>query len=143
MVNKAVKVETKFQSKWNFHNSQIFRKFREVKNLKNFSGKNCREWPEHYDFAGINFREPSWNSRNRESLYPRNFLPLRYFRVKYYCVSLIKESNKYTLIRPFGYCFVNLNLLSLFCSELKKSDLISFSGKKIKEDWKHSMGLIF
>ena len=33
-----------------------------------------------YDFAGINFRERSKDSRNRESFYPRNFLHLKYPR---------------------------------------------------------------
>ena len=45
-----------------------------------FAGINFRERPENYDFAGINFRERPKNSRNRESFYPRNFLP---YQVKY------------------------------------------------------------
>ena len=44
---------------------------------ENFAGINYRERPENYDFAGINFRERTKNSRNRESFYPRNFLPLK------------------------------------------------------------------
>ena len=48
MVNKAVKTKERkrhltFQKKLNFHNSQIFRKFREFENLKNFTGINFRE----------------------------------------------------------------------------------------------------
>ena len=77
MVNKAVKVGTKFESKWNFHNAQIFRKFHEFKNLKNFAGINFREWPEHYDFVGMNFCERPNNSQSRESMYPQNFLPIK------------------------------------------------------------------
>ena len=45
---------------------------------ENFVGINFREQPENYNFAGINFGERPKNSRNRESFYPRNFLPLKY-----------------------------------------------------------------
>ena len=45
---------------------------------ENFAGINFRERPENYDFADISFRERPKNSRNRESFYPRNFLPLKY-----------------------------------------------------------------
>ena len=45
---------------------------------KKFAGMNFRERPFNYDFAGINFRDRRKNSRNRESFYPRNFLPIKY-----------------------------------------------------------------
>ena len=52
---------------------------REALFWKKIAGINFRERPFKYDFAGINFRDQRKNSRNRESFYPRNFLPIKYF----------------------------------------------------------------
>ena len=43
-----------------------------------FAGINFRECRWTSDFAGINFRERKKKSRNRESLSPRKFIPLKY-----------------------------------------------------------------
>ena len=44
--------------------------FERLETSGDFVDIRCREWPDNYNFAGINFHERPKKSRNRESLYP-------------------------------------------------------------------------
>ena len=58
-----------FKKKLNFHNSQI-KKIREFKYWKLFVGMNFREWPEHYNFAGLNFFQRPKKFPNSQKFLP-------------------------------------------------------------------------
>ena len=59
-----------------------------------FAGINFREWPRKCKFAGTNFRERQNKSRNRESLYPRKFIPIKYIYIN-------QNNGKYTRPGPW------------------------------------------
>ena len=55
--------------------------FERLETPEDFADITFREWPNNYDFAGINFHERSKKSRNRVSLYPGKVKQIKYSEI--------------------------------------------------------------
>ena len=52
--------------------------FERLETSEDFADITFREWPDNYDFAGMNFYERPKKSRNCESLYPGQVPQIKY-----------------------------------------------------------------
>ena len=58
--------------------------FERLETSKDFAGLRFREWPGNYDFCWYN--NLKWKTKNREIVYPQNFLPIKYHGILLYHV---------------------------------------------------------